>query len=151
MQRIRLRMLSRFRRVWATSTSLGVCDLELPPELPAPVAGRVAHQESAERLADDRQTYQTEQERSVARQPDGCADEHESRDALRRVQREGGRPEAADRIGCDVGRRELERVEDVLEKCLRVLEQVDAAVVERLRQSVAGAVHGEHAPVPGER
>ena len=92
--------------------ALGVRDLDLPPELPVPVAGRVAHHEPAERLAEERPAHQTEQERSVARQPDGCADEHESRDALGRIQREGGRPEAADRIGCDVGgqvRRQTQR------------------------------------------
>ena len=45
----------------------------------------------------------------------------------------------------------LEGVEDVAEERARVLEQVDASVVERIRQAVAGTVDGEHAPMPGER
>jgi hypothetical protein len=31
-----------------------------------------------------------------------------------------------------------------------VLEQIDAPVVERLRQPMAGAVDGKHAPAPGK-
>ena len=42
-------------------------------------------------------------------------------------------------------------VHEAVESCVRVVEQIDAFVVEWVRQPVTGAVHGKHAPVPGER
>jgi hypothetical protein len=98
-----------------------VRDQELLPELSVRVAGRVAHHEPAERLAEERQAHQAEQKGSVARHPGGAPTSTSLRRALaRRARSRASTGRQSTRW--DVGRRELERVEDVAKERARVLE-----------------------------
>jgi hypothetical protein len=67
------------------------------------------------------------------------------------VEGEDSGPQPAHRACHDVDCGQLEGVEDFAKERARVVEQIDTAVVERLRQAMAGAIHGEHASVTGQR
>ena len=72
------------------------------------------------------------QEGRPSRDPERRADEREARHAAGSVEREGDGQERAQRVGDHVDGRELERIHDVPQERSTVVEQVDAAVVERI-------------------
>ena len=87
------------------------------------------------------------QEGRPSRDPERRADEREARHAAGSVEREGDGQERAHRVGDDVDGRELERIHDVPQERSTVVEQVDAAVVERIGQPVTRPVDCEHSVV----
>jgi hypothetical protein len=61
------------------------------------------------------------------------------------VEREGDGQERPQRVGDHVDGRELERIHDIAQERPTVVEQVDAAIVERIGQPVTRPVDCEHA------
>jgi hypothetical protein len=97
------------------------------------------------RGADERKSDRKHQERRPSRNPEWGADEREARHAAVSVDREGDEQERAQRVGDYVDGREPERIHDLPQERSTVVEQVDAAVVERIGQPVTGTVDREHA------
>ena len=131
--------------------SLGVLDEDLAPELPARVPRRVREQVPAEPRADERESERKHQEGRSSRDPERCADERKARHAAGSVDREGDGQERAHRVGDHVDGRELERIQDVAQERPTVVEQIDAAVVERIGQPMTRPIDREHAVVLRER
>ncbi len=119
-------------------------DHELPEELPAPVPRRVREQVPAKSMADERESQRKHLEGRPLHDPERRADERKVRHAAGSVEREGDGQERAQRVGDHIDGRELERVNDVAQERPTVVEQVDAAIVERIGQPMAWPVHGEH-------
>ena len=101
----------------------------------------------AKPLADERESERKHQEGRPSRDAERRADEREARHAAGSVEREGDGQERAQRVGDHVDGRELEPIHDVPQERSTVVEQVDAAVVERIGQPVTRPVDCEHAVV----
>ena len=125
--------------------TLGMLDHELPEELPAPVPRRIREDVPAKPMADERESERKHQEGRPSHDPERRADERKARHAAGSVEREGDGQERAQRVGDHIDGRELERIHDVAQERPTVVEQVDAAIVERIGQPVTRPVDREHA------
>jgi hypothetical protein len=74
-----------------------------------------------------------------------------ARDAARGVEGQRQRQEAAEGVGHDVHRVEVERIEHVAEERAAVIEEFHATVIERVGQPVTRAIDGEHAVMARQR
>ena len=98
-------------------------------------------------MADERESDRKHQEGRPAHDPERRADERKPRHAAGSVEREGDGQQPAHRVGDHIDGRELEPIDDVPQERPAVVEQVDAAIVERIGQSVTRPVDGEYAVV----
>ena len=126
-------------------------DDDLAPELPAPVARRIREHVPAELLSDERKPERKQLARHLTLVPGRSADERETRDPARRVDRERDGPERAHRVGHHIDGRQLERIQDVAQERPGVVEQIDAVVVERIGEPVTRPIDREDAVVFRER
>ena len=94
--------------------------------------------------ADERESDWKHQEGRPSSDPEWGADERKARHAAGIVEGEGDGQERAQRVGDHIDGRELKPIHDVPQKRPTVVEQVDAAVLERIGQPVPRTVDCEH-------
>jgi len=73
------------------------------------------------------------------------------RDAIWLLKRESGGPQPAKRVRHEFNRSQVKRIQDIAQEDARMVKRINAGVIERVRQSMAGEVNDEGAALTSER